>query len=223
MPGTGPQRGGAEGGRHEANWNDRGALPSKFKGAGAACPALALGPGGSRRIGRFRRLLAAIVIPAMVIGVVAGGALSAPALADTSARQLHLAATNLQFTSFTCLNDSCSLAHVTVDGDATSNLSAGAAGATHTDLIVDFLGQPAPGGNCNIVDELSTFAFNNGTIFVHSHHEDCAIHGLRIDTPFQITGGTGAFDGATGGGHEFLPVSADVSNTPVIYNGTITP
>src|SRR5213592_2461121 len=32
----------------------------------------------------------------------------------------------------------------------TSNLSTGA-GSYHADLIVDFLGQPAPGGNCNKV------------------------------------------------------------------------
>jgi hypothetical protein len=183
--------------------------------AGLLALLAAAGPGGSRRISRFRRLLAAIVIPGMVIGVVAGGALSAPALADTRARQLQLAASSLQFTSFTCLNDSCSLAHVTVDGNATSNLSAGA-GTTHTGLTIDF----SPGGTCNIVDEFSTFAFNNGTIFVHSHHEDCAIHGLRIDTTFQITGGTGAFAGASGSGREFAADSAGAN--PVTYVGTIS-
>jgi hypothetical protein len=196
----------------------RGALLSMFKGAGAVCPALAAGPGRSRRISRFRRLLAAIVIPGMVIGVVAGGALSAPALADTGARQLHLANSGGDFTSFTCLNASCSLVHVTFDGnDAKSNLSA-VRGTYHADLIVDFLGQPAPGGNCNIVDESAVFAFNNGTIFIHSHHEDCAIHGLRIDTTFQVTGGTGAFAGASGSGREF----GAADSPTLVYNGTIS-
>jgi hypothetical protein len=195
----------------------RGALLNMFRGAGTASPALAAGRGWSRRISRFRRLLAAIVVPGMVMGVVAGGALSAPALADTSARALHLADVGGDFTSFTCLNDSCSLAHSTFDGDATSNLSTGR-GSFHADLIVDFLGQPAPGGNCNIVDESDVFTFTNGTIFVHSRHEDCATHGLRIDTTFQVTRGTGAFTGASGSGREF---SAAASPT-IIYNGTIS-
>jgi hypothetical protein len=194
-----------------------GALLNRIGGAGAVSPALAAGPGRSRRISRFRRLLALIVVPGMVIGVVAGGTLSAPALAGTGVRQLHLANSGGDFTSFTCLNALCSLAHVTFDGDATSNLSAGK-GSYHADLIVDFLGQPAPGGNCNIVDEDSAFAFNNGTIFVHSHHEDCAIHGLRIDTTFRVTGGTGAFAGASGSGREF----GAADSPTLIYNGTIS-
>jgi len=123
-----------------------------------------------------------------------------------------------QFTSFTCLNASCSLAHVTVDAKATSNLSTGT-GSYHADLTVDFLGLPAPGGNCNKVDEFSTFAFANGTIVVHSNHEDCVTHGLRIDTTFQVTGGTGAFQDAKGSGREFASAS---NPSPVIYQGTIS-
>ena len=53
--------------------------------------------------------------------------------------------------------------------------------------LVDF----SPSGTCNIVDEQSAFIFVSGTIFTHSHNEDCAIHGLRIDTTFQVTGGPG--------------------------------
>jgi hypothetical protein len=143
-----------------------------------------------------------------------GGAVTAsPALADTGARPLNLTAPGSQFTSFNCLNDSCSLASVTVDGKATSNLSTGA-GSHHADLTVDF----SPGGSCNIVTEDAAFAFDNGTIFTHSHHEDGATTGLRIDTTFQVTGGTGAFQGATGGGREFSSVGAP--NT--IYQGTIS-
>jgi hypothetical protein len=159
-------------------------------------------------------LLAAIVLPAVVTAVVAGGALGAPALAGTGARPVHLAVLKLQFTSFTCLNDACSLAQSTVVGDATSNLSMGP-GSFQAVLTIDF----SPGGTCNIVDEPGVFTFANGTILTHSHHEDCAIHGLRIDTTFQVTGGTGAFAGATGGGHEF---SAAAGPTPVIFNGTIS-
>jgi hypothetical protein len=218
MPGTGPQCGGAEGViamRRFGVIAALGALLSMIGGAGAASPALAAGPGRSRRISRFRRLLAAIVIPGMVIGAVAGGALSAPALADTGARPLHLAVLKPQFTSFTCLNPpSCSLAQSTVVGKATSNLSTGP-GSFQAILTIDF----SPGGTCNIVDEPAVFTFDNGTILTHSHHEDCATNGLRIDTTFQVTGGTGAFAGASGGGHEF---NAFPSPAPVIYNGTIS-
>jgi hypothetical protein len=74
-------------------------------------------------------------------------------------------------------------------------------------------------GTCNIVTENATFSFANGTISVHSHHEDCATSGLRIDTTFQVTGGTGAFQGASGSGREF---SAAAAAAPVIYQGTIS-
>jgi hypothetical protein len=167
---------------------------------------------------RIRRLLLAAVIPSVIIGTIVGGALSAPALADGGARPLTLTSVQPQFTSFTCLNDSCSLAHVTVDGKGTSNLSTGA-GSFHADLTVDF----SPGGTCNIVTEDVKFTFDNGTISVHSHHEDCATHGLRIDTTFQVTGGTGAFQGATGSGREFSAAGAPKGAvTPVIYVGTIS-
>jgi hypothetical protein len=94
----------------------------------------------------------------------------------------------------------------------------GGAGSYHADLIIDF----SPGGTCNIVTENDAFSFGNGTILVHSHHEDCATHGLRIDTTFQVTGGTGAFEGAGGGGREFREFSSVSTSTPVIYQGTIS-
>ena len=48
-------------------------------------------------------------------------ALAAPAAADT--RPLDLGNPGTQFTSFTCLNDSCSLGQATLAGNATSNSS----------------------------------------------------------------------------------------------------
>jgi hypothetical protein len=69
------------------------------------------------------------------------------------------------------------------------------------------------------VDEPGVFTFDIGTIFTHSHHEDCNIHGVRIDTTFQVTGGTGAFAGATGSGHEFAAAAAQ---SPTMWVGTIT-
>jgi hypothetical protein len=122
--------------------------------------------------------------------------------------------TAVQFTSFTCLNDACSLASATLAGKATSNLATGT-GSYQATLIVD----NSPGGSCNIVDESDAFVFDPGTILVHSHHEDCATHGLRIDTTFQVTGGTGSFAAASGGGREFAAAPA---RAPVTYEGTIS-
>ena len=163
------------------------------------------------------RRFAVIVALGGVLSMLGGTVMASPALADTGARPLNLTAPNGQFTSFNCLNALCSRASATVDGKATSNLSTGA-GSYHAGLIVDFLGQPAPGGNCNIVTEHDAFAFNKGTIFTHSRHEDCATAGLRINTTFTITGGTGAFQDAKGGGREFSSVGAPTT----IYQGTIS-
>ena len=135
-----------------------------------------------------------------------------PALADT--QPLHLSTIGGQFSNFMCLNESCSLASVDVAGKATSNLATGN-GTVQQTLMLDF----SPGGSCNIVDETDTFIFDTGTILVHSHHEDCATHGLRVDTTFQVTGGTGAFANATGGGREF---SSAAAHAPIIYNGMIS-
>jgi hypothetical protein len=164
----------------------------------------------------IRRLLLAVVIPSVLMGTILGGALGAPAFADTGARSLQLTAVKPQFTSFTCLKGSsasCLLARVTVDSKASSNLSNGA-GSYHADLIVDF----SPGGTCNIVTEDAAFAFDNGTVSVHSYHEDCATAGLRIDTSFEVTAATGDFQGATGG-REFSSVG---NAAPVIYQGSIS-
>ena len=149
-------------------------------------------------------------------------ALAAPnAQADT--RSLHLGSVQTQFTSYACkefaADGSCLLAQVTTAATATSNLATGP-GSVQQTLIVDF----SPGGSCNIVDEKSEFVFAMGTISTHSHHEDCATHGLRINTTFQVTGGTGAFHGATGSGREFT--AATPPNSPAFptinYEGTIT-
>jgi hypothetical protein len=129
-------------------------------------------------------------------------------------RPLHLGVTKVQFISSTCLNDTCSLEQVTVAANVTSNLAPGA-GTEQGTLIVD----NSPGGTCNIVDESDAFVFDNGTIFVSAHHEDCATHGLRIDGPFEVTGGTGSFQGASGAGREFAATAAALT---VIFNGTIS-
>lgn len=161
---------------------------------------------------------------ALALGLLTSAAPAKAAQAQASPRPLHLTAVQPQFTSFTCLkegsNGSCLLASATLDGKDTSNLSTGA-GPFHADLIIDF----SPGGTCNIVTENDTFGFDNGTILVHSYHEDCATQGLRIDTTFQVTGGTGAFEGASGGGREFraFPKFPNITSpTPVNFEGTIS-
>jgi hypothetical protein len=139
-----------------------------------------------------------------------------PALADT--RPLHLSIPEFQITGGECLNDSCTLTLVTVVGTARSNLDTGL-GSFQATLITDF----SPGGTCNIATESDAFVFDQGTILVHSHHEDCATNGLRIDTTFQVTGGTGAFQNATGSGQEFSAAASGAnSKVPVTYNGTIS-
>ncbi|MGN6175499.1 MAG: hypothetical protein ACTHPS_21500 [Streptosporangiaceae bacterium] len=165
------------------------------------------------------RRVAVIVALGALLSMFGGVTAASPALADTGTRQLHLAVTSLDFTSVTCVDPSdpsCTVVRATIVADASSNLSTGK-GTFQATITVD----NSPGGTCNIVDEPGAFIFDNGTIFTHSHHEDCAIHGLRIDTTFQVTGGTGDFAGATGGGHEFSAASASPVS-PVIFNGTIT-
>ena len=160
-----------------------------------------------------------IVALGALLSMLGGAATASPALAGTTTRQIHLAATRMNFTSFTCLNASCTLGEATVVANAQSNL--GGQGSFSATLILDFLGQSAPGGNCNIVDENDVFTFANGTIRIHSHHRDCATNGHRIDTTFHVTGGNGGFQGATGGGREFSAVNHSPVS-PIIFNGTIT-
>lgn len=159
---------------------------------------------------RIRRLVLGGTVGLVLVSCLLS---AAPAIGAEQARSLELNALEDQFTSFTCLNDSCSLARVTVAGKATSNLGTGA-GSDEATLIVDL----SPGGSCNIVDESRTFSFAEGTIFVHSHHEDCATHGLRVDTTFDVTGGTGVFNGASGSGREL----SAAAQPGLEYIGTIS-
>ena len=170
------------------------------------------------------RRIGMIVALGALLSMLGGAVTASPALAGTETRQLHLAVTNLDFTHVECVDPpgvdpsdpSCVVIRSTIVGDASSNLSTGK-GVFRATILVDL----TPGGTCNIVDEPGAFIFDNGTIYTHSHHEDCAVHGLRIDTTFEVTGGTGDFTGATGGGREFGAVNHSAV-APVIFNGTIT-
>jgi hypothetical protein len=140
-----------------------------------------------------------------------------PALgAQTSNLTIHTLA--LQSVDVTCLvpgqDDSCTTLQITATDTVTSNLAG--QGTSHVTLIRTFLDN-----GCRTQEEFTTFTFNAGTISTHTpSYTTCGEpKGLLFDAPFQITGGTGAFAGATGGGHEFTPLGGP---SPIIYIGTIT-
>ena len=142
--------------------------------------------------------------------------LLAPAAAAREARPLHITVSpKFTFTSFSCTDPvNPFLCNSIATGEVHSNLST-TPGTVDYALVVDF--SPGFDAPCNVVDETAVFTFEAGTITVHSHHQDCPATirpGPRIVTDFQVTGGTGAFAGATGSGEEH-------GQSTIIYNGTI--
>jgi hypothetical protein len=70
-------------------------------------------------------------------------------------------------------------------------------------------------GEVTIVVKPGAFIFDNGTIFTHSHHDDCVVKGLRIDTTFHVAGGVRAIAAArAGAGREFGAVSLSAGGSP---------
>ena len=147
----------------------------------------------------------------------AGLLFASPALAATTPVQLTVR--NLTFTSFSCPDPANPLlCQVTATGDVNSNLST-TPGTAEYDLTIDF--SPGFDAPCNVADETTVFTFAEGTLTITSHHRDCPATvrpGPRVDTNFTITGGTGAFAGASGGGTEHTSHAEQAS---VTYNGTI--
>jgi len=142
--------------------------------------------------------------------------LLAPAAAAQEASPLHITVSpKAIFTSFSCPDPANPLlCTATETGTVQSNLST-PPGTVDYVLIIDF--SPGFDAPCNTVDETGVFTFDMGTITIHSHHRDCPATirpGPRIVTDFQVTGGTGAFAGATGSGTE-------LGSAAVVYNGTI--
>jgi hypothetical protein len=165
--------------------------------------------------GRFPRRASRIA--ATVILLAGAALLVAPAALATTASPLHLTVTapSQQFTSTSCTDpENPFLCVSTATGEVLSNLSTTPGTVDYT-LVVDF--SPGFDAPCNTVDETGVFTFDTGTITVRSHHRDCpgSIRpGPRIVTEFVVTGGTGAFAGATGSGTE-------LGSGSIVYNGTI--
>jgi hypothetical protein len=165
------------------------------------------------RVHRVRILTHALTVAAALL------LLLAPTAAAQEGTPLHITTTKITFTSFSCTDPvNPFLCDVTATAGVHSNLST-TPGTVDWTLVIDF--SPGFDAPCNVVDETAVFTFETGTITVHSHHQDCPGNirpGPRVDTDFQVTGGTGAFAGATGSGTER---SAKAEPAPVVFNGTI--
>jgi hypothetical protein len=165
------------------------------------------------RVDRVRALTRALTVAAALL------LLLAPAAAAQARTPLHITTSEITFTSFSCTDPvNPFLCDVTATAGVHSNLST-TPGTVDWTLVVDF--SPGFDAPCNVVDETAVFTFETGTITVHSYHQDCPGNirpGPRIDSDFQVTGGTGAFAGATGSGTER---GGSGGPSPIVYNGTI--
>ena len=160
---------------------------------------------------RVRRLILASAVALATVSMLA----AAPALADTQTRRLTLHTVGApQSVDAVCLDDACTMLQVTVTGTAKSNRAG--AGTFQLRLIRTFLDN-----GCHSGEEFTTFTFGTGTISTHTpSFTTCGTPtGLTFDQPFEITGGSGAFTGATGGGREF---TAPGGRAPILWIGTVT-
>jgi hypothetical protein len=132
---------------------------------------------------------------------------------------LHLTAQELTFTSFSCTDPVTPSSAMSRPPPKRVPISPRRPAPSTTRSLSTSL--PVFDAPCNVVDETAVFTFDTGTITTHSYHQDCPATirpGPRIDTDFTVSGGTGAFAGATGNGVE---LASHVDSSPVIYNGTI--
>jgi hypothetical protein len=151
------------------------------------------------------------------IAAVIAAAVVALALAPSASAQttpLHFTVLYLEFTSYDCRQDQPLVCDVTFTGPVNSNLSTTQGRADYSAVLYHEGFEWSP---CNTVDETGTYTFDTGTVST-SYHRDCPATirpGPRIQTGFTVTGGTGAFAGATGSGYE---VSGGAS---LLYTGEI--
>ena len=162
------------------------------------------------------RITRLIAVPAWIGGVLVSLlVVAAPALGDTQTKPLTIHTVGPpQSEVVTCLDNSCTMLRIIRTGPVTSNLAG--KGTSQITLTRTFLAN-----GCSSADEVSTVTFAAGTISTHTPlPTTCAPpEGLLFNAPFVVTGGTGAFAGATGGGREF---SSTGNPSPIIYIGTIT-
>ena len=160
---------------------------------------------------RVRRQMLASAVALVAMSLLA----AAPDLADTQTRNLTVHTVGApQSVDVACLDDSCTVIQATVTGTATSNLAG--QGTFQLRAIRTSLED-----GCHSGEEFTTFTFGTGTISAHTLelHACGTPTGLTLDQHFEITGGTGAFAGATGGGREF---TASGGLAPIMWIGTIT-
>jgi hypothetical protein len=147
-------------------------------------------------------------IASVIAGIVVGLVAVVPASAQTTPLQLKVL--ELNFTSYECRADQPLVCDVTITGPVRSNLGHGTADHTVVLTWEGFEGSP-----CNTVEETVVFTFDTGTITTHAVHRDCPATirpGPRIMGTFTVVGGTGAFDGITGSGHQ----------VNLVYHGEMT-
>jgi hypothetical protein len=160
---------------------------------------------------------------AVGVALVSVLAAAAPALGETQTRNLTIHTVGPpQSEDVTCLvpgpDDSCTTLQISETHTVTSNLAG--QGTSQITAILSFFAD-----GCGSADEVSTVTFAAGTISTHSPFPTTCgpvpPNGLKINGPFEVTGGTGAFAGATGGGQEFSSIG-NSNSLPIIYIGTIT-
>jgi hypothetical protein len=146
----------------------------------------------------------ASVSAAIVFGLLA----VEPASARTTPLQLKV----LEFdpTSYQCRPEQPLVCDITATEPVRSNLGHGTVDYTIVLSWEGFEGSP-----CNTVDETAVFTFDTGTITTHAIHRDCPATirpGPRIMGSFAVVGGTGAFEGIRGSGHQ----------VGLVYHGEMT-
>jgi hypothetical protein len=152
-------------------------------------------------------LVGAVVLVSLLVA-------AAPALGDTQTRNLTIH--TLGVPSEMCVAGSdffCTNLEETAS--VASNLAG--QGTWQLELV-----RTLPDTNgCFTGAETTTFTFDAGTISTQTLIPMTCTppRGLLFNLPFNITGGTEAFAGATGGGKEFSPPAG---KSPVLYIGTIT-
>lgn len=175
---------------------------------------------------RSERLPFVKAIAALVATLVVAFAAVSPAFAQ-NASKLHITWSPKVYDlgEFTCADDGSSCTAI-FGAKVQSNLSKSAGTGVDYITLLPVNGAFEP---CNRAVDQFVFTFPEGELFIYSDHVDCPAWirpfpegddpGPRIDTVFQITGGTGAFAGASGDGR--LHGFGGGRQGAIIFNGTI--